>query len=184
MTNLTKNSYNFDSLTPDSYCCIGCCHFYFIPSTLLPLFVVVVQVQLSPFPPPHHSLHPSHPHVPPSILPSLGFVLVSFTHVPDNPSPFQPQCPLPPPFWSLSVCSLFQVSGYILFVWLIRFHLQVRSYGVVIFLFDNLREKRSVPLSKQSGIICFKNSCSTPVCHGTLLENHCWRKLHLLQHLP
>ena len=33
----------------------------------------------------------------------------------------------------------------------------------VVFLFDSLREKRSVPLTKQSGIACFKNSCSTPV---------------------
>ena len=34
---------------------------------------------------------------------------------------------------------------------------------VVILLFDSLREKRSVPLTKQSGIARFKNSCSTPV---------------------
>ena len=37
--------------------------------------------------------------------------------------------------------------------------------AVVIFLFDNLREKRSVPLT----ITCFKNSCGIPV------ENH-WYK--------
>ena len=35
--------------------------------------------------------------------------------------------------------------------------------AVVIFLFDNLREKRSVLLTKSSRIACFKNSCSTPV---------------------
>ena len=35
--------------------------------------------------------------------------------------------------------------------------------AVVIFLFDNQREKRSVPLTKQSGIACFKNSCGIPV---------------------
>ena len=35
--------------------------------------------------------------------------------------------------------------------------------AVVIFLFDNLREKRSVPLTKQSGIACFQSSCSVPV---------------------
>lgn len=28
-TDLKKNGYNLDSFTPDSYCCIGCCHFYF-----------------------------------------------------------------------------------------------------------------------------------------------------------
>ena len=39
-------------------------------------FFVVVQVQLSPFLP--HSPDPSHPHLPPMILPPLGFVHVSF----------------------------------------------------------------------------------------------------------
>ena len=34
--------------------------------------------------------------------------------------------------------------------------------AVIFFLFDNLREKRSVPLTIQSGIGCFKNSCGTP----------------------
>ena len=24
---LTKNRYNFDSFTPEDYCCVGCCHF-------------------------------------------------------------------------------------------------------------------------------------------------------------
>ena len=32
--------------------------------------------------------------------------------------------------------------------------------AIVIVLFDNLREKRSVPLTTQSGIVCFKNSCA------------------------
>ena len=40
---------------------------------------------------------------------------------------------------------------------------------VVILLFDNLREKKSVPLTKLSGITCFKDSCGTPV------ENRCPR---------
>ena len=26
---LTKNRYDLDSFTPDSYCCVGCCHFLF-----------------------------------------------------------------------------------------------------------------------------------------------------------
>ena len=35
--------------------------------------------------------------------------------------------------------------------------------AIVIFLFDNLREKRSVPLTKEPGIACFKNSFGTTV---------------------
>ena len=27
-TDLTKNGYNFDSFTPDGYCCVGCFHFF------------------------------------------------------------------------------------------------------------------------------------------------------------
>ena len=40
--------------------------------------------------------------------------------------------------------------------------------GLVLsfFLFDNLRAKRSVPLTEYSGIECFISSCST-------LVNHC-----------
>ena len=39
---------------------------------------------------------------------------------------------------------------------------------VTIFKSDNLREKRPVPLAKQSNIACFTNSCSAPVdnCHS------------------
>ena len=33
--------------------------------------------------------------------------------------------------------------------------------AAVIFLFDKLREKRSVPLTKQPGSVCFKNPCGT-----------------------
>ena len=32
--------------------------------------------------------------------------------------------------------------------------------AVVIFLFDSLKEKRSVPLTAWSGTACFTNSCS------------------------
>ena len=39
--------------------------------------------------------------------------------------------------------------------------------SVVNFSFDNLREKRSVPVTKWSIIACFKNSCSTPF-------QNCW----------
>ena len=41
----------------------------------------IVQVQLSPFPH-HHSPHPTHPSIPPLILPLFGFVHGSFIHVP------------------------------------------------------------------------------------------------------
>ena len=40
------------------------------------------------------------------------------------------------------------------------------ALAVVTFLFDNLREKTSVPQTKYLGIACFKNS------HGTPVENH------------
>ena len=33
--------------------------------------------------------------------------------------------------------------------------------AVVIFLFDSLTERRSVPLAKQSGTACLKNSCKS-----------------------
>ena len=41
------------------------------------------------------------------------------------------------------------------------------STPVVILLFDNLKEKRYVPLTIKPGIECFQMSCSTP------FENHC-----------
>ena len=79
-------------------------------------------------------LHPSHPHFPPSILPPpFGFVHVSFIHVPENPSLFSPCYPHPTHLWLLSVCSLFQCLWFYftyLFVLLIRFYLQVKSYGI------------------------------------------------------
>ena len=45
--------------------------------------------------------------------------------------------------------------------------------AAVIFLFDSLREKRSVPLTKQSGSACFKSFCDS------LVENRCprWKAL-------
>ena len=55
---------------------------------------------------PTTSPHPSHPHLPPLIpISLLGFVHVSFIDVPENPSPFSPHNPLPPPLWLLSVHS-------------------------------------------------------------------------------
>ena len=44
--------------------------------------------------------------------------------------------------------------------------------AAVIFLFDSLRKKRSVSLTRKSGIACFKTSCST------LVEKRCSRMIH------
>ena len=44
--------------------------------------------------------------------------------------------------------------------------------AVVIFIFDSLREKRSVPLTKQAGVACLKNSCST-------LVKNCWPSIQI-----
>ena len=52
-------------------------------------------------------------------------------------------------------------TGWLLLCWLLLF-----------LLFDNVGEKRSVSLTKQSGAACFKNSCSTPIkscCYTVLL---------------
>ena len=38
-------------------------------------------------------------------------------------------------------------------------------WAVVIFSFDNLREKKSVPLTKEAGTACSKNPCSTPAAN-------------------
>ena len=56
---------------------------------------------------------------------------------------------------------------------------------IIFFKFDNLREKKSMPLTKQSGIAHFKTSCPTPVenccprlkwCQMLVLECGCWQK--------
>ena len=90
------------------------------------IFLIVVQVQWSSFSP-HHGPLPQ-PSPPPILEPTpFGFVHVSFVHVPWWHFPyFPPLSPLPPPLWSLSVCSLFQchwLCSACLFVLLIRFHL-------------------------------------------------------------
>ena len=84
---------------------------------------------------PHHfpQLQPSPP---PSPIPQpLAFVHVSLIVVPENPSPFSPHHPLPPPLGLLSDCSQFQclwLHFVCFFVLLIRFHLEVRSYGICL----------------------------------------------------
>ena len=46
-------------------------------------------------------------------------------------------------------------------------HTAIIVCATVIFLFDNLREKRLVPLTKQSGIACFKNSLVSEESNST-----------------
>ena len=76
------------------------------------------------------SSHPQ-PHPPSTLL--MGPLYMFF----DDPSPSFPHYPLPPPFWLLSVCSLFQclcLYFACLFVLLIKFLLKVRSYGICLSL--------------------------------------------------
>ena len=84
----------------------------------LNIFYIFVQVQFSAFPPgpPHH---PSPPTSFPCFQPQCYCPCVfnncsckSFTLFPCNP--------LPSPLWSLSTCSQFSVSGYILLAYLFR----------------------------------------------------------------
>ena len=85
--------------------------------------------------PDHFPRNPSHPHRPPLLPPTLGFVCVSFIVVPENPSLLSPPLPLSPPHpcgYCYNVLN-FNVSGYILFAFfllLIVFQLKVRSYGI------------------------------------------------------
>ena len=53
---------------------------------------------------------------------------------------------------------------------LVHSHWMAIVLAVVMFLFDNLREKRSVLLSEQSGIANFKNYCGTPLENCYLRE--------------
>ena len=87
-------------------------------------FLIVVQLQLSPF---------SHPHLPPSILTRFSFVHGSFIHVLWWPFPFFP--PLFLSFLPSGYCQFvlyFNVSGYILlaclyFLTVINFHFYLSS---------------------------------------------------------
>ena len=74
--------------------------------------------------------YPTHPHLPPSNPPPLALPMCPLYVFLNGPSPI---IPLPSPLWLLSVCSLFQCLWLYfacLFVLIIRFHLQVRSYGI------------------------------------------------------
>ena len=98
-----------------------CCIFLFCSSTFVSIFPSPLSLI------PHTAT--SHPQFfPPSSL-SMGTLYMFL----DDPSPFF-SC-YPPPFCLLSVCSLFQclwLHFACLFVLLIRFHLEVRSYGICL----------------------------------------------------
>ena len=94
-----------------------------VKSTLLVrdclIFLIVFQIQLSPFLP--------HPSPPPTLEPTaFSFVHVSFIHVPWWPFSYFPLLSLSlPPLWLLSVCSLFQslwLYFACLFIMLVSFH--------------------------------------------------------------
>ena len=90
-------------------------YFFFNYFIIIIIIIIVLLFKYSclhflPTTPPH----PSHPHLPPSILAPFGFVYVSFIYVPDNPSPFS--CIIPSHLLS-GYCQFvlnFNVSGYIL----------------------------------------------------------------------
>ena len=65
---------------------------------------------------------------------------------------------------------------------LIHWHqVSIVVLAVFIFLSDSLRERRSVPQTKLSGITCFKNSCRTPVClpWPTIESRYIWSIISL-----
>ena len=72
--------------------------------------------------PDHFPRNPSHPHRPPLLPPTLGFVCVSFIVVPENPSLLSPPLPLSPPTSPLVTVRLFLISvSLVIFCLLICF---------------------------------------------------------------
>ena len=89
------------------------------------VFIIVVQVQLSPFSP-HHFPPPTHPHFPPSNLPTLALSMCPLYISLMDLALFYPIIPHTSPLWFLSVFPLFPCLWFYfahLFVLLIRFHL-------------------------------------------------------------
>ena len=108
--------------------------FLFFSYILFFLYFFIVQVHCLHFlsTTPHH---PSNTHLPPLIIPSLALSMCPSYMFPDGPSPIFPLLPLPTPLWLLSVCSFLLCLWFYfscLFVLFIRFHLQVRSYGICL----------------------------------------------------
>ena len=84
--------------------------FYFV-------FLIVVQVQLSPFSP-HHGPQPTHPRLPPSNLPPLALSMCPIYMFLDGPSPSPPVIPLEGVFrCDVTVCILF---GVVVVTWSVR----------------------------------------------------------------
>ena len=84
--------------------------------------------------------------------------------------------PLPPPLWSLSVCSLFPCLWLCFACWfvlLIRFHLQVRSYGICLSLPDlfHLAQCSPIPsmLLRRVGAPSFFLLHRIPLCKCTIV---------------
>ena len=84
---------------------------------------------------------PTHPSPPTPSLPPFPVVFVQGSFVTCSLTWSFPffylLIPLPPPFWSLSDYSLFPCLWFCfthLFVLLIRFHLEVRSYGICLWI--------------------------------------------------
>ena len=101
---------------------------------LLKNYFIVVQLQLSAFPP-HCS--PPTPAIPTSLPWFHPSLVLSMCPLQLFLKSLHPHYPLPPSLWLLSDCSLFQcLQLYFacLFVLLIRFHLKVRSYGICLSL--------------------------------------------------
>ena len=106
--------------------------FYFIFKFLL-LFNYICP-HFSPYSPLPYPLPPPTFGPPPSPGPGCPCPWVLYTCSLTLPL-LSPLIPLPCPIWSLSVCSLFPYLWFYfacLFVLLIRFHLQVTSYGICL----------------------------------------------------
>ena len=91
-------------------------------------FLIVVQVQLSPFSC-HHFPHPTHAHLPPSVLPCFGFVHGPFIDVPWQRFPFfllWSSSPIP------SVSLFFISMSLVLFCLLVCFFYWVPLIGGII----------------------------------------------------
>ena len=90
------------------------------------------------------------------------------------------------PFSSYGTHKIITKVLYFLSIWQKLGRIFICSHQVAIVLAATIsfiwqsRERRSVPLPKQSGIACFKNSCNTPVENRHPRGKHCHSWNHLL----
>ena len=128
---------------------------------------------------------------PPTLTPSLIWFCpwVFYTYDLTTLPPLSPVIILLPPLWLLSVCSLFQnlwLYCACLFVLLIRFHLQVRSYGICLSLTGlfHLAQCSPVPsmLPQRIGAPSFFLLSRIPMCKCTIVFDPLiyWLALRLL----